>query len=295
MLAELAARQHGVVARRQLLAIGLTGRAIERRIEAGRLHQLHRGVYAVGHRAISREGRWLAAVLASGEDAVLGRRSAAALWEIRTGGGARTEVVVAGARRPRPGIAPYRSALAGDEVTAHRGIPVTTPARTLLDLAAVLAPARLERAVARAEVLRLADAVSLPVLLERHSRRPGAAALRAILAAGAPAVTRSELEERFLAFLAGEGLPRPRTNVWMTVGAHGIELDCLWPRQRLVVELDGYAVHGTRAAFEADRERDRALQAAGFRVLRVTWRQLHDAPARLAADLARLLAAAAAG
>lgn len=289
-VAALAETQHGVVAREQLAALGVGRGAIERWLGRGRLHRLHRGVYAVGHRAVSREGRWLGAVLASGLGARLGRRSAGALWEVRDSSRTRVEVIVPVARRPRPGIELFRSPLRPDEVTVHRGIPVTTPARTLLDLAAILSPGALERAVARAEMLRLADATSLEALVARYPRRPGTPALRRLLGGvGPPAFTRSELEARFLAFLDAHGLPRPRTNAWLTIGGRAIEVDCLWAPQGLVAELDGYASHGTRTAFESDRARDRALQAAGLRVLRITWRQLEDDPGRLAADLERLL------
>lgn len=291
-VAALAEAQHGVVGRDQLAALGAGRGAIERWLGRGRLHRLHRGVYAVGHRAVSRDGRRLAAVLASGAGARLGRRSAGALWEVRESSRTRVEVIVPVARRPRPGIELFRSPLLPDEVTSHRGIPVTTPARTLLDLAAVLAPAALERALARAEMLRLADATSLEALVARHPGRAGTPALRRLLGGvGSPAFTRSELEARFLAFLDARALPRPHTNTWLTIAGRAVEVDCLWAEEGLVVELDGYAAHGTRAAFEGDRARDRALQAAGLRVLRVTWRQLDEDPDALAADLERMLRA----
>ena len=161
--------------------------------------------------------------------------------------------------------------------------------RTLLDLAAVLDGRRLERAINEADVLRLTHALSLRDLLVRYPRRAGTPAIAAALAARAAGatVTRSELEERFLDLLDRHGLPRPRTNAYI----EGIEVDCVWPAARLIVELDGHAVHGTREAFERDRERDRLLQAAGWRVIRVTWRQLSADPAAVAADLRMLLAA----
>jgi very-short-patch-repair endonuclease len=151
----------------------------------------------------------------------------------------------------------------------------------------VLRPHRLERAVNEAEVLRLTDPLSVPDLLARYPRRRGSRALRrALAAAGAP--TRSELEARFLALLDRHGLPRPRVNARLQAGGEWMEVDCVWEDARVIVELDGYAAHGTRAAFERDRERDRALLAAGWRVLRITWRQLHDRPGRLAAELRAL-------
>ncbi len=292
VIARLAERQHGVVARAQLLELGLGRDAIGHRLDCGRLHPLHRGIYAVGHRALTREARWIAAVLASGSAAVLSHRSAAALWGLRVASGTRADVTVARRLRARTGIAAHHAVLPADEVTVVRGIAVTTPPRTLLDLAAVVAPRHLERAVNDAEVLRLADALSLEQLVLRHPRRRGIAALRRILAHGriGATVTRSELEDRFLAFLDRAGLPRPEVNAALELAhGHWIEADSLWRAQRLVVELDGYASHATRTAFEHDRSRDRALQAAGWRVVRVTWRHLAHEPATVAAQLRALL------
>jgi very-short-patch-repair endonuclease len=283
-VAALAGRQHGVASRFQLLALGLTARAVMGRIERGQLHPLHRGVYAVGHRVLSQRGRWMAAVLAAGLGAVLSHRSAGALWDMRT---SRNRIEVCAPReRHRPGIVVYCSHLELDEITEVDGIPVTTVHRTLLDLATVLPRPQLERAVERAEALRLADTLSLAALLERHRGRRGTAALREIVREGiAPALTRSELEERFLTFLDAHGLPKPEVNADIA----GFEVDFLWRRQHLIVELDGHETHGTRAAFERDRERDRSLQARGWCVVRITWRQLRDQPDALAADLATLL------
>jgi very-short-patch-repair endonuclease len=255
-LAALAARQHGVVARRQLVEIGLTNRRIDRRLAIGRLHAIHRGVFAVGHTRLSREGRWMAAVLAAGVDAALSHRSAAALWGIRATGRARIDVTAPRRMHSRAGVQMHFAALADDEVAVHDGIPVTSPARTLMDLAAVLPRDRLERAINEAERLRL---------------DVGGAR------SAAPAITRSELEDRFLSLLEVHDLPAPEVNVALRLGDDWIEVDCLWRTPRLIVELDGFDAHGTRAAFERDRARDRRLQAAGWRVARVTWRQLnHD-------------------
>lgn len=289
-IAALAERQHGVVARAQLVDLGLGRRAIGHRLECGRLHAVHRGVYAVGHRVLTREGRWTAAVLAAGAGAVLSHRSAAALWGIRPGAG-RIEVTAPRALRSRAGLRLHHTRLAEDEVTAVRGIPVTTPARTLLDLAAVVGAQQLERAVNEAEVLRLGDAVALAELVRRHGGRRGAGALRRILEAGqvGALITRSELEDRFLGFLDAFGLPRPEVNATLPVSGGPVEADCVWRGPRLVVELDGYATHAPRHAFERDRARDRALLAAGWRVARVTWRQLAADPRALAAELRALL------
>jgi very-short-patch-repair endonuclease len=282
----LAERQHGLVARWQLVRGGIGRGAMEHRLKCGRLHSVHRGVYAVGHRVLSRDGWWLAAVLACGADAVLSHRSAAALWRIRPTERARADVTVPRAIGSCRSIQVHRTALAADEVTVVRGIPVTTVARTLLDLAAVVPPRHVERAINEAEVLRLGDERSLARLLERYPRRPGTRALRKAGSSALGSVTRSELEHAFRTFLDDHDLPSPIFNVQIEpVG----EVDCLWHNHGLVVELDGRATHDTRAAFERDRERDRRLQALGHRVVRVTWRQLHTQPQALAHDLRALL------
>lgn len=243
----------------------------------------------MGHRVVSQRGRWMAATLAGCPGAVLSHRSAGALWGIVRWDGA-IDVTVARRLHPRRGLALHHGRLAPDEHITHDAITVTTPPRTLLDLAAVLSPARLERAVHEAEVLRLADPLSLPDLLDRHPGRRGVAALRAVLddlGAGGPVVTRSELEDRFLPLMATAGLLVPATNVFI----EGFEVDCVWREQRFIAELDGRGVHATLRAFERDRDRDRGLQAAGWRVVRITWLQLRDEPGAVAADLRRLLGA----
>jgi len=172
------------------------------------------------------------------------------------------------------------------------GIPVTSVARTQFDLAGVLSKRGLERAMHEAEVRQLTDRLSLPDLLARYPRRRGAANLRALLGAKTPAgITQTELEERFVEFLDAYGLPRPRLNATLPVRGRLLKPDCMWPRQRLLVELDGRDVHGTDRAFESDRQRDRVLLVEGWRSTRVTWRQLRDEPAALAADLRDLLRA----
>ncbi len=287
----MAARQFGVVSRRQALAAGFTRHGIQHALARGRLHRLHRGVYAVGHPGIVEAGRWMAAVLAGGVMAVLSHRSAAVLWRLRHETFGFAEITVPGSRGPRAGLVLHRSQLAADEISIVEGIPVTAPARTLLDLAAVVPARELQQAAAEAEVLRLADASSLARILRRHPGARGAAALRAIVdrAVGPPGITRSELENRFLRFLVRRRLPPPATNVRLRAGGRWFEADCVWAEARLVVELDGAAAHHTAAAFERDRARDRALQAAGWRVVRITWRQLHDTPDQLARELRALL------
>lgn len=236
----------------------------------------------------------MAAVLAGGPTAVLSHRSAAMHWGIVPVSPSLPSITVAGKGRRRPGIDWHSARLADDEVTQSDGIPVTTVARTLLDLAAVLEPSRLERALAEAEFQRLADATPLSVLLERHRGARGSATLGRLLAAGAATggITRSELEDRFLAFLDERGLPRPELNQPLQLGDSFIEVDCLWRPQRVALELDGRAAHERRARFNSDRERDRRLLVARWKPVRVGHEQLVGRPQadRLALDLSWLLA-----
>jgi hypothetical protein len=290
-IAELARWQHGVVARRQLLGLGLDPNSIQYRLDVGRLHRVHRGIYSVGHRLVSASGICLAAVLACGPDAVLSHRSGAWLWALRSDDRPRVDVTIPRYLPGRPGIQCHVAAVPEDERTVKDGIPVTTVPRTLLDLAAVLRPHQLERAIEQAEVLRLTDTLSLPAVLQRYPGRRGSARLRKLIAEGqvGAAVTRSKLERRFLAFVAETGLPRPEVNAWLHVAGDWIEVDCVWRAERLALELDSRAVHETPAAFESDRARDRRLQVAGWRPIRVTWRQLHHDPRAVEMDLRALL------
>jgi very-short-patch-repair endonuclease len=281
----LAERQHGVVSRRQLLELGVGADAIDRRLKLKRLCQIHRGVYTIGHRLLTQDGRWMAAVLAYGPNAVLSHRAAAALWGMRAG--AWVEVTVPNGQHRRIGIQLHRANLPPDERTTHRGIPTTTVPRTLLDLSGVVERRHLRGALREAEHLRLTDPLSLQDLADRYPRRPGLKAVRALLteASLGAKIIRSELEERFQDFLIRAGLPLPQTNV----AIEGFEVDCVWPEQRLIVELDGHASHSPAHAFELDRARDRRLEAAGWRVIRITWRQLVQEPELVEADLRRLL------
>jgi very-short-patch-repair endonuclease len=178
-----------------------------------------------------------------------------------------------------------------DEIERVDGIPATCAARTLLDLASVLSPGRLERALNEAEVRRLTSRCSIPELMGRYPRRRGSATLRRLLEEGAATrgVTKRELEARFADVVREHGLPAPRRNAHIEVRGRFFEVDCLWPRQRVIVELDGRAVHGTDRAFEGDRQRDRILLGGGYRTTRVTWHQLRDEPRDVLADLRRAL------
>jgi very-short-patch-repair endonuclease len=223
---------------------------------------------------------------------VLSTHAAAALWEIRETRRF-TPDVIAPRRVDHAGIQARRIALPPDETTTHRGIPVTTPARTLLDLAGTLTRQQLEAAITEAEINRLGSPTSLAALLARHPKGPGTANLRRILRNSADlgrTITRSDLEVAFLALLDAHALPRPRTNARIPL-ADGTTpcVDAAWPDHRLIAELDSYAIHTTRRTFEADRARDRALTTAGWRVVRITWRQLHHDATPLAAQLRTLL------
>jgi predicted transcriptional regulator of viral defense system len=292
-IAEAAAAQHGIVGIEQLRALGLTTSGVSKRVAAGRLHPVHRGVYAVGHPILGAEGRWCAAVMACGPRAALSHRSAAAHLGIRSDARRTTEVTgPTGKGRGRKGIQVHRSRLAEADVTTIDGIPCTTVARTLLDLAEVVRRRELERAVDRAEILRVFDLREVEDVLVRAGGRRGAPVLRSVLAEldVGETLTRNRLEELFLAACAAAGVPRPRVNGWIPLEPIGFEADFLWEEQRLIVETDGRATHGTRRAFEEDRERDRRLLLAGWRVARFTWRDVSRNPEAVGAEIAALLA-----
>jgi Transcriptional regulator, AbiEi antitoxin/Protein of unknown function (DUF559) len=288
----LAKRQHGVVSRTQLTALGLGEDAIDSRLSAGRLFRLHRGVYAVGHPNVPREGRWLAATFSGGAGAALSHGSAAELWGIRRAGDRdRIDITLPRATRSPGTIRRHEVPLGADEVTKRHRIPVTSLVRTLLDIAVGSSQEGLEGAIREAEYRHQFRIENLEALLQRHPGRRGAANIKACLqrlGRGPRGRTRSGFEVRFAALLARTDLPMPTLNTVLDLDGFKIEADCLWRKHRLIVELDGGESHRTRAAFETDRERDRRLQATGWRVVRVTWRQL-NAPASLLNDLRRLL------
>lgn len=289
-IAELAEGQHGIVTRGQLVGLGLSAAQVERRVECGALLRVHQGVYAVGHRSTSREARWIAAVRASGAGAVLSHRSAGELWRVVPLRGLRPEVTRPRKHKARSGVLAHQASIPPDEVDEIEGIPITSVFRTIFDLAAVAQKREVERAFHEAEVRRLTDRVSLPMLLQRHPGRRGAAVIRELLADRRPTgITRNDFEERFVAFLDAHGLPRPLLNGTLPLRGRLLSPDCMWPRERLLAELDSREVHDTDRAFEGDRKRDRELLAEGWRSTRVTWRQLRDEPEAVAADLRRLL------
>lgn len=290
MIAELAEGQHGRVARRQLRALGIGKGAIDRRLQRRRLRPTrYRGVYAVGHRIRSRKATWMEAVLAAGPDACLSHRAAAAHWGILRS--SRVEVTVPRTLNPRKDLRVHEAVLQPDEVTVLDGIPVTTVPRTLFDLAATESRHDLERAVHEADYLRLHDPLSLSDLITRYPGHRGNRSIRAIVKARESDrnVSREEFVDRFLTLMATVGLTKPEANVWMTVAGRRFEVDCVWRERKLMVELDGWAAHGTKRAYERDRARDRFLVRHGWRVIRITWDQLRDDPRGVAEDIAALL------
>lgn len=286
---DVAGLQHGVVARRQLVEAGLSEHRIDYRLECGQLTPIYRGVYAV-RGPVGRLQREFAAVLAAGDGCLISHRAAAAALELLPPRPAEAPVEISTLRDVRiggAGIRIYRvSGLDSDEVMMREGLPLTSPARTILDLAGVCGSRDLERALATALHRRLVERADLQALLDRYPRRKGRGRLRAlIIVDGRPAFTRSEAERRFLDLVRGAGLPRPQTNVIV----EGFEVDFFWSEQRLIVEVDGRAYHAGDPAFEGDRNRDAVLMAAGFRIMRVTWKQIVRESLPLLVRLAQVL------
>lgn len=291
-VAELAEKQFGVVARKQLIALGASSGWIERRLKCGSLLSLHRGVYAVGHKHLDRRAHFLGAVFACEPAAALSHRSAAELLGVLSRTTMAPEVTRWTGWRPQAGIVVHCGLVAEDEIEVVDGIPTTGLSRTVLDLSARSSKTQVEQMLNEAEVRGLTDRISIPTLLERYPRRAGSAMLREIFReqAHTRGITRKELERRFRVLLNSTDLPRPRRNAHIAVGGRFFEVDCLWAEQRLIVELDSRMVHGTEKAFEGDRRKDRLLIAEGWRVTRVTWRQLRDEASAVVADLRLMLA-----
>lgn len=297
-VAQLAAAQHIVFSLDQLRGLGLSKAAVSKRMGTRRLHRIHQAVYSlVPPELLAKRGHYMAAVLACGEGAVLSHRSAADLLGLRATHRARIDVTVPRHRRCKHrGIEVHRStSLTPADVTIVDGIPCTTVARTIFDLAAVLRRRQVERAIDQAEVEELLDVAALQAQLAARPSARGAGVIKAILRehlAGST-LTWSELEERFLALVRRARLPLPQVNEWIVLsdGEPAIRGDFVWRAQRLVVETDGYQFHGHRAKFERDRRRDQVLVANGYRVMRITWRQLSEEPLAVTARLATALAA----
>lgn len=296
-LSELARRQHGVVSREQILGHGWSKDEINWRLGAGRLHRVHAGVYAVAPRQlISRQGWWMAAVLASGPEALLSHHTAAVLWDLRSYSGGAIHVTVPRKSTSSKWIRRHLSHVPGDERGVEEGIPVTSVHRTIFDLAAVVSVDEVIAMIKEAEYRNRWDRLSLWDFLDRYPAKRGSRKVRVALERlrdEPPGRKRSKLEERFAPFLRRHRLPLPRFNDLIALSGKNYEVDCHWPGTRQIVELDGWQGHSTRSAFQDDRARDRALRVAGYSVVHLTWNQLDQEPEAVAADLRKLLGQAA--
>lgn len=288
LIAQLADVQHGVVSHAQLIELGLSRQGIQDRVRAGRLHVVYRGVYAVGRRGIDRRGWWKAATLTAGDGAVLSHTSAAALWGlIQPRESVEVTVLSRAGRKRRQGLTIHRtSSLPDHETTVRDGIPVTSLARTLLDLSTVFDRRGLERALDEAEYLRLYDGIAIERVIAEHPGR--AARLRACIDEHVAGTTRTNegLEERFLLLCRASGIPDPL--VHQRIGPY--EVDFLWSAERVIVETDDRASHLRAASFERDHRKTAYLQDRGYHVRRVTSRMLDHDEAEVMGALKRRLA-----
>lgn len=293
-IARLAGRQHGLVTGAQLRRVGVGQGAVAHRIRTGALRRVHVGVFAVGHDSLTNRGRMLAAVMACGPQAVLSHTHAAHLWELLPPweeidlSEVHVTVPPCCARGRRPAIAIHRSRMEAEDRTDHEALPVTSPARTLIDLGELLDPRAVERAVNQAISDRR---TSVPELRAAHARcggRRGTRVMRELLAGVErfDGVTDSVLEEAFLALVRAARLPEPSTNIRV----RGMRIDASWRAERVAVELDGYRWHRDRSRVEADRAREMKLRAGGWTPLRYSARQVFDEPLLVVADLSRTLA-----
>lgn len=280
----LVARQHGVVARWQLLELGVSSRAIEHRLATGRLYSIHRGVYAVGRRELTREGWWMAAVLSCGPGAALSHGSAAALWGFGAERAGEVEISVPAPRAPRrPGVRVHRrTRLIEEDLAIRDHIPLTSPTRTLLDLTPRLGRNRLETAINELDTLDLLTPEALRAELGHYAGEPGVALLRAVLDRHTFTLTDSELERLLRPIVRRAGLPLPETGRRL----NGFRVDFVWPGLGLVVETDGLRYHRTPAKQARDRIRDQAHTVAGLVPLRFTHAQIKHDPSHVLATLA---------
>lgn len=277
--------QHGVLARSQLLAAGLTSKAINHRVGSGRLHRLWHGVYAIGRAEVSERGRWMAAVLSCGSEALLSHRSAAALWGLFRGSVWLEVVVPRATYRRRAGIRVHRRLeMSATERRHVDGIPVTDLVTTLVDIASCATEGQLERAVNEADRLDLIDPETLRAALDGMSRRPGLARLRTLL--DRQTLVDTGLERRFLSLARAAGLPEPETQAQV----NGYRVDFYWPQLKLVVEADGLRYHRTAGQQATDRRRDQVHTAAGLTTLRYAESQIRYEPGRVKVTLATVAA-----
>jgi very-short-patch-repair endonuclease len=282
-----------VVSSAQLRGVGLGAAAVHGRVQSGRLLHVRRNVYAVGWGPSTPEARWMSAVLACGPGAMLSHLSAAHLWELLEDRGGPVHLTVPGRRgRKLGGLCVHRAgSLRPEDSTSFRGIPCTSPARTILDLAAVVGAGWLRRAIGEAEVLGIVDLGDLRRQIAVNRGRRGVARLGSILSEIDPQTsrTRSELERRFLGICARAGLPKPRVNGHLRIDGIRFEGDFIWDDPKVLVEADGRRFHSTRTAFERDRRRDQRLIRSGWQVVRFTWRQVVDEPSYVSATVTAIL------
>ena len=286
-LADLARRQHGIASHGQLRELGYSHGAIGRAAAAGRIHRLHRGVYAIGHSSVSRHGICLAAVLACGDQAVASHQSAAWLWGLSPRFASPPHVTTPRRGHIRATVHLHHSTIFEEEdLSAYEGVPVTSVARTLLDQASVLPRKGVEGLLETAERRGLLEVDALDSLIARSGRHPGRKNLRiATSIYRDPAMTRARSERLLLAVVRRARLPRPAVNTFVA----GYEVDAYWERERFAVEVDGYETHGTRAAFERDPVRIEDLKLHGIDAIRITARRLEREPNEVAARLRTLL------
>ncbi len=293
-VARVAGGQNGIVTTRQLLASGINHAAIAVRVRRGHLHPVFRGVHAVGHDALTRTAFFTAAVLACGAHATLSNHAAAAHLGMRPWDDREPEVTVPGAGgRKIDGIRVHRTVLDRQDIWIRDGIRVTCPARTILDLAATMPPQALRRMVRQAQAEQHVNVRQLLEILRRHPRRRGAARLRAVIADG-PAPTRSELEDLALDLIDSSDIARPELNAPLRIDGRAIVPDMLWRAQRVIVECDSRRWHADPLTRQDDADRQAILEALGYRVLRITWRQIRDHPRQTLARIRAALAAPAA-
>lgn len=285
LIAAVAARQHGIVTREQLGALGAGRGAIAARVDRGLLLPLHRGVFAWIWPAIGSIERGASAVYACGDGAVLSGHVAAAAWAFRPALDDTVDLTIAGRRDVRhAGIRVHRcTALTSADIRRLDGVPITSPARTMLDITPTLTDRELEEAVERAQVDRLITKHDMLSMLDRAPGRAGSSRVRAVIAE--PVFTRSRAERLLVGLVRSAGLPRPDCNTII----EGLEVDAAWRPERLILEFDSYAFHATRAAFERDRRKDAVVTRAGYFVLRTTWRELVEQPYALVARIAEAL------
>lgn len=293
-LARIAKAQHHQITLAQLRAAGLSDGAVRHRVRTGRLHRTYSGVFSLGRLPTCPNEHRMAAVLACGFGAALSYAAAGAHIGMRQSAATVIDVTSpTGAGRGLAGIRAHRSrTLAPQDVVLVEGVPTTSCARTLLDLAEVLHPEALAKAIDQAEILRLLDLTELESVLARNPGRRGLLPLRALLSTLDPQtkLTKSDFERRLLRLLKKARLPTPEVNATLQLEGRRVEPDFLWRRERFVLETDGWETHRTRQAFERDRAKDALLLRAGYRVVRITWRQLCDEPALVVASVGAGLA-----